>query len=447
MSGLARVLKAMGKKVSGSDCMESTMSKKLRAEGIEVIIGHRAENLPSNTEIVVYSQAIVPDNPELAEAKKRDLIIWSRSQLIGALMENKIAIAVAGTRGKSTVAAMIATILEESGEDPTILVGATVKAIDSNAKYGYSDLMVAEACEYKKSFLDFKPTIAVITNIEEEHLDDYKNLSDIKDNFALFGAKVPAEGLIVACLDDPDVADVVQKQVANVVGYGWQQPPVWFEGVFWRLSDYKVTGNKINFRASSEDIVYDITLSIPGKFNALNAVAALAVADFLVMDIPEVIKILENFTGAGRRFEIMGKFRGVELIEDYGHHPTAIRNLINGVREFYPKKKLWMVFQPHQYSRTLDLLDDFAVCFAGVDQLLLADIYEARDSEEAKVKINSQKLAKIVAKNKVKTEYLGTRSKIKDFVKKNLPKDALLLIVGAGDINLLTGELLLNKKC
>lgn len=448
MSGLAKVLKEMGKTVAGSDMSDSEDISELRKMGIDVNIGHDRDNIIGRGwEVLIVSQAVDDNNPEILAAKEIGLPIWRRSQLIGRLMEDKVGIAVSGMHGKSTVSAMLSTILEGAGEDPTILVGARVKTIDSNARYGQSDLVVAEACEYKRSFLDFEPTIIVLTNIEEEHMDVYKDLQDILDTYKMFINKLPNDGLLVACLDDKNVCDLIKKSKANIVGYGFEKCPKWFKGSYWQVVQYreKQAKNKFKIEYNGELLQDDWELIVPGKFNVLNAVASVIVADFLFVDLKKVRDILAGFNGAGRRFDILGERDGIVVIDDYGHHPTEIKNLMIGAGGFYKNKKIWVVFQSHQYSRTWQFLEDFGKCFLGADKVIVTKIYEARDSDEDKKKVNGIDLVQEMKKNGLKAEYIDNFNDINCNLIKNIGKFDVLITVGAGDVNKV-GKLFLSKK-
>lgn len=437
MSGIAKVLLAEGKKVSGSDLEESKEVIQLKNLGIKVAIGHNAENIENQTQCVVVSAAIEDNNPEVIEAKRRNIPVWRRSQLIGYSMREKIGIAVAGMHGKSTISAMLASILEEAGEDPTVLVGAYVDKIGSNAKYGKGDLMVVEACEYKRSFLDFYPTVAVISNIEEEHLDTYRDLDDIKETFKVFAAKIPEGGLLVSFVDDKNVLEIIKNVRSNLVGYGFNKKPVDFDGVYWQIVQIERGRESTTFRIEVdghlEELIYKIVL--PGDFNILNAVAALIVCDFLVIDSKAVLKALEEFTGAGRRLQVLGKKDDVVVVDDYGHHPTEIVNCLKAIKQKYPDRHLWVVFQPHQYSRTFHFLDGFASSFSVAEKVVVPEIYRVRDSIEDIKKVNSKILVERIVDNGVDAVYIPDFDKIVQFLNLNIPKQSVLLVLGAGPVN------------
>jgi len=437
MSGLAKIMLAMGKRVTGSDMEENEEVIKLRELGIDVQIGHDASNLPLDVEQVIVTAALLNDNPEVLAARAKNIPIWRRSQLIGYLMRDKVGVAVAGMHGKTTVSAMISTILEENSDDPTVLVGANVKFLGTNAKLGQSDLVVAEACEYQKSFLDFEPQIAVITNIEEEHLDTYHDLRGIIEAFTMFAAKVPIDGLLVGCLDDKNVLKVLKDRRANKIGYGFAPQPKNFTGVYWQILRPKKNMGKEGYRVKidGELMDYKLQLSLPGEVNILNAVAALIVADFLTVPLVDSLISLANFTGASRRFDIWGEKNGVVVVDDYGHHPTEIINTLNMVKQQYPKRDLWVVFWPHQYERTRDFFDQFVTCFEGVKKVVVIDIYAARATTVDKDKINSEKMVAAMKKRNIDAMYLATWPEALSYVRDNIQAGNVLLTLGAGPID------------
>ncbi len=436
MSGIARILRGMGIKVSGSDVMESVETRKLEREGFKVYVGHKESNISMDVDLVVVSAAIDEKNFEVASALKRDIPVWRRLQLINYLVDEKVMVAVTGMHGKTTVSSMIATICFDAKEDPTIMVGGEVRAISSNSRYGKGELWILEACEYKRSFLDLKPNIAVVTNIEEEHMDVYRDLDDIVDTFGLFVKQVDLGGLVVACTDDKNVRKVISCSQANVAGYGFETRPKNFTGVYWQIKNLEILDGKSVFDLYVDDEYYDnFCLSIPGRFNVLNAVAAIVVADFLVIDINMVKESLKNFLGARRRMDVLYDSEKITIVDDYGHHPTEIDNFLTAIRQKYGEKKLWLVWQPHQYSRTWQFLDKFVDCFKGVDKLILTEIYEARDAKEVKEKIDGKKLCEVMLKAKIDSVYFSTYDEVVDYLKKNYVEGSLLITLGAGPVN------------
>ncbi len=437
MSGLAKILMKMDVRVSGSDIKDSEDLHELKKNGAEIFVGHDTTCLNNDVELVVVTAAVGDDNPEVIKAKKLGLPVWRRSQLIGFLMRDQIGICIAGMHGKSTTSTIIAELFYLMGEDPTVMVGAVVKSFDSNSRYGKGDIVVAESCEFNRSFLDFEPTIEVILNIEEEHLDTYKDLSDIMDSFEVFGKKVPEKGLLVGCLDDANVSELFLRLDKIKIGYGFNDRPESFDGVYWQIVDYhKKDGySKWKLIIDGEKIDIDFTLKLPGEFNVLNATAALIVADFLVLDLESCAEKLSTIMGSKRRFDILGEKKGVLVIDDYGHHPTEIVNSIKAVKDYYPNRKLWAMFWPHQYNRTEQFFDGFVKAFDRVDKLIILDVYEARVCDTDKTKYNSKVLSELIEKRGVDVNYIAQEKDALKYIKKNIAKNSVLLTQGAGPVD------------
>ncbi|MCS7087684.1 MAG: UDP-N-acetylmuramate--L-alanine ligase [Thermoflexales bacterium] len=381
MSAIARVLHARGVCLSGDDRVDSPALAALRAEGIPVFVGHDPAHLEGVT-LVVPSSAVPKDEPELCEARQRGIPVWHRGDLLAALLEGKLSVAVAGTHGKSTTTAMLATIFTEAGLDPSFIIGATPINLGTNARAGSGDLFVLEADEYDHTFLRFRPNVAIITNVEFDHPDTFADADALVDAFAQFARSVPREGLIVACADDDGcVAALQQAQPqATVVDYGVQRG-------MWRVVDARpnaLGGVDFEFHGAgvSGEVAGRCSLRIPGEHNALNALAALIVAEACGVPVAEAVRALGGYKGAARRFELRGEVRGVRVIDDYAHHPTEIRATLRAARMRYPLANVWAVWQPHTYSRTLALLDDFARAFDDADHVLVLPIYAARERAE-----------------------------------------------------------------
>ncbi|HPN67692.1 MAG TPA: UDP-N-acetylmuramate--L-alanine ligase [bacterium] len=447
MSGLAQIAMEMGSQVSGSDVNDSEMLNKLAKNGATVYIGHDKKNINDDVDLVVMTAAISDDNPEVVEARRRNLPVWRRSQYIGYLMRDQVGICVAGMHGKSTTTSLIAEILYELGEDPTVMAGAEVKAIKSNARRGKSDLLVAEACEYNRSFLDFEPTVAVLLNVEAEHLDTYRNLNDILDTFVVFANKTANQGLLVGCMDDANVRVVMNEVQKTKVGYGMEKRPSDYDGVYWRIVNLQQKNGRSTWQieVDEENLGIDFEIGLPGKFNVLNATAALVVADFLVLDIKKVAKVLSGVRGAVRRFDVLGEKDGVIVVDDYGHHPTELQNAIRAAKDYFSGRKLWVLFWPHQYNRTEQFWDGFVESFDLVDQLIVLDVYEARKCDTDKTKVNSKILAKQIQRRGVKVQYIADYQAALQYIKKNIKKDSVLLTLGAGPVDVAAREFLNNK--
>ena len=411
VSAIARMMLAEGKIVSGSDISDSMIIDELRKLGAKIFLGHNADNVADDVDLIVYTPAVTADNPELKKAAEMGMPMLSYPEMLGLISKNKYTIAISGAHGKTTTTAMIAKILIDAGLDPTVIVGSLLKDQGSNFVAGKSEYFVVEACEYKKSFLNLNPKIIVITNIDNDHLDYYGNLENIKKAFGEFAAKLPKEGYLVCDPNDENLKDIIKEAKFKII-------------------DYTKVNNNFN-------------LKIPGEHNIKNAQAAIVAAEILGVYSKKAENSLESFEGAWRRFEFKGETKnGVLVYDDYGHHPTEIKATLKGARELYPKNKIITVFQPHLYSRTKFLFGDFGKSFGDADEIILADIYAAREPKDES--INSRMLAEEITKNGGKTRYMESFDKIAGFLAENARKGDIVITMGAGDI-FKVGEDLLNN--
>lgn len=437
MSGLARILVSRGFKVFGSDISENDLTHELSKDGAKIFIGHKASNV-EGVDFLIVSAAIKTDNPEIMEAKKRGIPIIKRSELLGHLMAEKKGIAVAGTHGKTTTSTMLALVFSAAGLDPAIAIGGEVRNIHGNAKDGKGEYFVAEACEYNRAFLDIFPYGAIITNIEEDHLDIYENLEDIMKAFSEFISQIKPRGFLVYSYDDKNTRKLAENFRGEKISYGEEQ------GANFRASDIKVINHVTHFRVSGEGKdLGDFSLLIPGDHNVHNALAVIAVSHKLGIDNGTVQKVLSSFRGADRRFQIKGEKNGVLVIDDYGHHPTEIKATLEGLRSIYPEKKVWCVFQAHQYSRTKFLLSDFAHSFKDANHVIVPEIYEARDSEEDKNSVNGQRLAEEINKVSGNARFCPKFEECAEYLKKNVQEGDIVITMGAGPVYKV-GEMFLN---
>lgn len=392
MSAIARLLHAQGARVSGDDRAASPVLDALQAEGIPVFAGHDPAHL-DGVDVLAPSSAIAADEPELAAARARGMPVWHRGDLISALMRDKVGIAVAGAHGKSTTTGMIATILVDAGLDPSFIIGATPAPLGVNARAGGGEAFVVEADEYDRTFLHFQPTLAVVTNVEFDHPDCFRDGGDTLNAFAEFVRGVPAAGAVIACADDPGCAEMLKRAGLAAPADGIQQegrPAVIEYGIHrgaWRATnvrgnalggmDFSLHGATANGRVGGA-----CSLRVPGEHNVLNALAALAAADACGVPVADAAQSLGGYRGANRRFELKGEARGVRVFDDYAHHPTEIRATLNGARQRYPVGNIWAVWQPHTFSRTVALMDDFAAAFSDADHVIVLPIYAARERKE-----------------------------------------------------------------
>lgn len=437
MSGLAEILLDEGFQVSGSDACKSELTEHLEAKGADVSYGQKAENIKDGIEVVVYTAAVHADNQEYIEVQRRGIPLLSRAELLGQMMKNyKNAIAISGTHGKTTTTSMVTEILLAADTDPTISVGGILSSIGGNIRVGSSDLFVTEACEYTNSFLSFNPTIEVILNIEEDHLDFFKDLRDIRHSFRTFAQKLPAGGVMVINSDIENYEEIVEGIPCRVV----------------------TCGSKAGSNYSAADITYDelaratftlvengsktehITMGVPGEHNVYNALAAIALAKELDIPIESIKKGLKRFSGTNRRFERKGVLAGVEIIDDYAHHPREIQATLSTAKN-YPHHKIWCVFQPHTYTRTKAFMDEFAKSLSMADEVILADIFAARETDT--LGVSSRDIAEKIEKTGTPVHYIPSFDEIETFILQNCVNGDLLITMGAGDI-VKVGERLLG---
>ena len=386
MSGIAELLSNLGYAVTGSDLRSSEVTARLQSLGVRVSAGHDAAHV-GDADVVVYSSAVRPDNPEIADAHRRRIPVIPRAEMLAELMRLRSGIAVAGAHGKTTTTSMVALVLERAGLDPTAVIGGKLSAFGSNARLGGGEYMVVEADESDRSFLRLTPTIAVVTNIDEEHLEAYRGFDDLCQAFLDFANKVPFYGAVIACADDPHVRGLVPRMTRRVITYGLDAPEadvrgtdVVHDGGTWACEVAAGPGLKdaAGLRAQPPSPLCTLRLKVPGRHNLQNALAAVAVGLELGLDAGSVAVALAAFRGADRRFQRLGEAAGVLVIDDYGHHPTEIRAVLDAARASLGRR-LIVAFQPHRYSRTARLMDRFGPALAQADELVLADIYAASE--------------------------------------------------------------------
>lgn len=438
MSGLAEILLSEGFRVSGSDRQQSHLTEALCEKGAEIYYGQKKENLASNPDLIVYTSAIKKDNPEFVAGHELGIPFLTRAQLLGQMMKNyKIPIAVSGTHGKTTTTSMLSQILLEADKDPTLSIGGIYQAIGGNIRVGGSDYFVTEACEYTNSFLSFFPKIGIILNIEEDHLDFFKDIDDIRNSFHEFARLLPSDGALIINGDIPHVREITASLACRVITFGTSS-----------ACDYspsEITYDEFghpSFTLTGPDGTKDsYTLRVPGLYNVYNASAAIAAARLLGIDSGIIRQSLSDFNGTDRRFEYKGKVNGITIIDDYAHHPTEITATLQAAKN-YPHKTIWCVFQPHTYSRTKAFLPEFAQALSHADKLVLADIFAAREKDT--LGISSQTLQAEIEKLGHECYYFPTFDEIENFLLENCTKDDLLITMGAGDV-VKIGESLLKK--
>jgi UDP-N-acetylmuramate--alanine ligase len=437
MSGIAEVLVNLGFHVSGSDLKRSAVTDRLQQMGVEIAEGHRVENV-GQPHVVVRSTAVREDNPEIVEAHRRSIPVIPRAEMLAELMRLKPhTVAVAGSHGKTTTTSMVATVLGHAGLDPTIVVGGVVGAFGSNAHLGTSDLMVVEADESDRSFLMLTATIAVVTNIDREHMDYYHDMDDVRSCFASFVNKVPFYGSSVLCLDDPNVQAIIPLLQRRRLTYGLSaQADVSAHGI--RYDDNY--GSTFSVWRGT-DVIGEINLRVPGMHNVYNALASIAVALELEVPFSKISEALHTFAGAGRRFQAKGEVGGVLVIDDYGHHPTEIRATLAAAKLGSGGRRIVVLFQPHRYTRTHDLMQEFARSFNNADVLFITDIYAA--SEDEIEGVTAETLTTAIKRFGHKdARYIGALENAAPALRDYVQSGDLVLTLGAGTVNRVSDQLL-----
>lgn len=438
MSGLAAVLLNNGYKVSGSDSKDSEIIQSLKNKGAEIYIGHNSKNLV-NVNLVVYTAAISDDNPEIVEAKKQNLILMDRAEFLGLIMKgHKYNVAVAGTHGKTTTTSMISHITLEANLDPTILVGGELDLIGGNYRIGTSEYFVTEACEYKESFLRFCPYIGIILNIDADHLDYYRDINHISETFEKFSHLIPKDGYLIGYGGDPRVKEILSKCECNTISYGFEN-----EDIVAKNITFNEKGCGIFTVYKHDKELFSIEISNPGKHNILNALASISVG--LIFNIPNeiIISALSGCKGAHKRFEYKGKVNNVTIIDDYAHHPVEIKATLNTAQKI-PHKKIYCVFQPHTYTRTKTLFNEFSTAFNEADELILMDIYAAREKDTGLV--SSDELGNAIRANGVNCINVHSHDEAASYLKERIKEGDLILTVGAGDVVIVGDKLLETVK-
>ncbi|MBI4786610.1 MAG: UDP-N-acetylmuramate--L-alanine ligase [Chloroflexi bacterium] len=423
LSAIARVLIARGVQVSGSDLHASPITDELATLGAQIHIGHRAENI-DRADLILVTSAAPAENPEVIEARRRGIRIARRYDFFAELTQGKKTIAVAGTHGKTTTTGMIATILTHAGLDPTAIIGGIIPELNGNARAGKGKYFVVEADEYDRAFLGLRPSIAVVTSIEMDHPDIFRDLNEVAKAFREFIALVPHDGLIVGCGESERVLRELGETRAVRYGFGEEND--------WRASDIHP-----NARGGSDFVVWrkgahvgNYQLQIPGTHNVLNALAALVVADAVGIDLQIARETLADFRGAARRFEIKGEFHGIAIVDDYAHHPSEIRATLAAARARYPGRPLWAAFQPHTFSRTRALLDEFAAAFDDADHVILTDIFAARERDDHSIS-SRDLIARMTHRD---ARFIASFEEIVEFLVAKLQSGDVLITLGAGDV-------------
>ena len=430
VSAIAEIVKSRGVEASGSDMKASEVTENLEKQGIKVYIGHSAEHI-EGADLVVYSTAVSLENPEILAAKAAGIPVITRSQALGLMMtEYPVSVAVSGTHGKTTTTSMVSLILERAGKDPTVLVGGILNEFHSNARIGRSDNLVTEACEYMDSFLDLKPLVEIILNIDSDHLDYFKDIDHIAKSFGTFAGNLKDGGFIVAYDSNPFVKSVTESCGKRVVTFGFNETSDFYA----KNISFNEEGHPSYDLFSKNGLERRIELGVPGEHNVANSLAAAATCINLGVDLDSIEQTLEAFRGTQRRFDIIGKTEnGCMVVDDYAHHPTEIKATLAAAQHL-THKNVWCLFQPHTYTRTLALMDEFADAFEDADKVVFAEIYAAR--EKNIYKLSSKSLMERVKERHPEKDvfFFDSFDKISDFVMNNASEGDMIITMGAGDI-------------
>lgn len=431
MSGIAEVLLTLGYKVSGSDLRESSVTKRLASLGALIFIGHRAENV-TGSETVVTSSAIARDNPEIQAARARKIPVIPRAEMLAELMRLKYGIAIAGMHGKTTTTSMVAAVLAAGGLDPTVVVGGRVDAMGSNARLGKSQYLVAEADESDRSFLRLSPILSIVTNIDREHMDCYRDMDDVDQAFVDFMNRVPFYGAVIACIDNDRLATLLPRLERRVITYGTSEKADFRASVIDAAVKVVEGAPRGRFEVANRGKkIGEFALHVPGHHNILNATAAVATGIGLDVPADKIAEALTQFRGVDRRFQLKGVAEGIAVVDDYGHHPTEVRATLAAARQC-GYRKIHVIFQPHRYTRTRDLAGEFATAFHNADTLQVLDIYAA--SEDPIPGINAESLVQQIRSAGTDVNYAKSFQEAVDSAAQRVQTGDLVLTLGAGSV-------------
>ncbi|MBI5778716.1 MAG: UDP-N-acetylmuramate--L-alanine ligase [Planctomycetes bacterium] len=435
LSSIAYYLSSRGYKITGSELQHNPATDWLKSKGIKVLSSHQASNISGDTKLVVKSAAVKDNNPEIKEAARLKIPVIKYAQALGLLMAEKTGIAVSGTHGKTTTTSLISYLLAKAKLSPSFMVGGVLRDFESGSVFGKGRHFVAEACEYDRSFHHLPAKIKVINNIEPDHMDYYKTWAKLVESFRQFIATTPRDGFVIANMANPGVRECLRMKIdASVIAFG-DKPFHSPKGVGWYPKNIRVVNDRWHFEAWHNGLKYgDFINSLPGEHNILNAIVAIIVADILKVNKNVIRKALAGFKGVHRRFEIVGRVKGRLVIDDYGHHPTELKTVVDTARELFPERRRWLIFQPHLYSRTKLFLNDFARVLSGGEIVLIPPIYAARDVTPAQRVTSSEELVKRVIHYGGRAKYLPDFSSTVKYLKENTIPNDLIITVGAGDV-------------
>jgi UDP-N-acetylmuramate--alanine ligase len=433
MSGIALVLKASGRDVTGSDLKRSGYTRLLEDAGVPVSIGHRAENL-GDPEVVVVSSAIPETNPELAEARERGIPVWPRARMLAELAGSRLTVAIAGTHGKTTTSSMATAALAGAGADPTFLIGGELNDVGANAGCGSGPHYVVEADESDGSFLYLEPHVALVTNVEADHLDHYGTLEAIEETFVRFMSKVPDNGALVVCADDARLVELARTCERGMVTYGCA------EDADVRCVDATPEGLSYRFAVELEGRRIEAGVALPGMHNVVNATGALAAVHALGLDPADAVGALRVFAGVRRRFDLVGEVDGVTIVDDYAHHPTELKATLAAARQG-GFRRVWAVFQPHRYSRTAALGEEFAEAFELADRVVMMDVYSAGETPIPGVSGKTLIESVLVSQPRTRMTYFPHRTDLEPYLTERVKPGDLVMTLGAGDVTTVGAEI------
>ncbi len=433
MSGLAKILLKEGYIVAGTDRSKSKVTEDLINHGAKINIGHRASNITRDIDLCIYTDAIKEDNVEILKAKELGIELVDRATFLGALIKNyQNSIAVSGTHGKTSTTSMIASVLSKSSLDPTILLGGQLDDIGGNVRLGNREHLLTEACEYKGNVLKYYPTMAIILNMEEDHLDYFKNLDHIVDTFIGYTKNIQEDGHLIINLDDPNAQRVIEETEAEVISFAID-----------READYRADNISFDlnglpsFDLINQNCLYKVKLNVMGIHNIYNTLATIAACHILGISIEDIIKSLGLYNGTHRRLELKGTINGFTVMDDYAHHPTEIKAALHALKQ--KKSKVWCIFQPHTYTRTKLLIEEFSNAFFDADNIIITDIYAARENDNGE--IHSKDLVNKLVENNMKAVYIENFKEIETYLLDNVKEGDLVVTMGAGDVYLIGEEL------
>ncbi len=437
MSGIALSLRNMGYVVSGSDMYESGALERLRAAGVTVSVGHNGGNIAPDTQLTVFSAAVKPDNPEYMAAEVRKIPLIKYARMLGILMASRQGVAIAGTHGKTTTTGMVALALRELGADPSFVIGGSVPQLGGGSGIGASDYLVAEACEYDRSFLNLSPRYAIVNNIEEDHLDYYSGLDEIVQAFHDFTNLLPTDGLLVYSASSPNIARFIAQAPCRTVSCALEhEADYWADDIRYvnGQSLYRLHTRRHAGQTGAEVRTCEVALNTFGRHNVINSLSAIALLAELGFDLEAAARGVGLFRGANRRFEIVHNQDGITIVDDYAHHPTEILTVLKSSRTYFEDRRLIAVFQPHQHSRTRFLMKDFARSFQHANLVVVPDIYFVRDSEQERAMVHARDLVREIVRHGGNAIYIPSFREIEGFLENNMSEGDVLLTMGAGNV-------------